>query len=126
MLDGITQWNATRAQDAADTPMRTFDIRLQESVNRLSSSLGMPLLFEQFRMPMQTGSSFPSDINTAIDEGFDDDVDVDDDNVVESAAQEEASVLPADLPVDSDEDIKVRIKRNSHIYTIILLTSVCL
>ena len=128
LLDGITRWNAKRAQDAvdaADTPMRTFDIRLQESVNRLSSSLSMPLLFEQFRMPMkytgeaigvdylfrQTVSSFPTDINTAIDEGFDDDVD--DDVDVEMAAQEEAGVLPAELPVDSDEDVKVRIKRNS-------------
>ena len=78
-LDGITRRNAKRAQDAADTSMYTFDIR-QEFVNQLRSSLGMPPLFEQCRMSMnyteeamgvdylfrQTGSSFPTDINTAI------------------------------------------------------------
>ncbi len=44
---------AKRAQDTDDTPMRTFDIRLHESVNHLSSSLGMPPLFKQFRTSMQ-------------------------------------------------------------------------
>ena len=111
-LDGITRRNAERAQDAAYTTMYTFDIRLQESVNHLSSSLGMPPLFEQFRIPIQyteeaidvdylfrqTGSSFPTDINTAVDEGFDD-------NVVEMIAQEAAGVLPV-------EDTNVRIKQN--------------
>ena len=85
-------------------------------MNHLSSSLGMPLLFEKFRMSMhytddaigvdylfrQTGSSFPTDINTAVDEGFDD-------NVVEMIAQESAGALPV-------EDAKVRIKQNFFFY----------
>ena len=45
-LDGVTRRNAKRAQDAADTSMWTFNIRLQESGNHQSSSLGMPLLFQ--------------------------------------------------------------------------------
>ena len=112
-LDGITRRNAKRAQDAADTSMYTFDIHLQESMNHLSSSLGMPPLFEQFRMSMhyteeaigvdylfrQTGSPFPTDINTAVDEGFDD-------NVVVATAQEATGVLPV-------EDTNVRIKQNN-------------
>ena len=108
-LDGITRRNAKRAQDAADTSMYTFDIR-QELVNQLSSSLGMPPLFDQCRMSMnyteeaigvdylfrQTGSSFPTDINTAIDEGFD--------NIVVTAQEAAGSPPPI-------EDAKVRIKQ---------------
>ena len=96
--------------------MYTFDIRLQELVIHLSSSLGMTQLFEQFRIPIQyteeaidvdylfrkTGLSFPTDINTAVDEGFDD-------NVVEVIAQEAAGALPV-------EDDKVRIKKNKFCY----------
>ena len=54
-LDGMTRRNAKRAQDAADTSMYTFDIRLQELVIHLSSSLGMTLLFENpsERIPSQ-------------------------------------------------------------------------
>ena len=50
----------------------------------------------QFR---HTGSSFPTAINTAIDEGFND-------NVVVATAQEGAGTLPV-------EDAKVRIKQNN-------------
>ena len=94
----------------------TFDIRLQESVNHLNSSLGMPQHFEQFCMSMhyteeaigadylfrQTRSSFPTDINTAVDEGFDD-------NVAVATAQEATGALPV-------EDAKVRIKQNKYFY----------
>ena len=55
-------------------------------------AIGLNYLFRQ------TGSSFPTDINTAVDEGFDD-------NVVEVIAQEAAGALPV-------EDAKVRKKQN--------------
>ena len=51
---------------------------------------------------LQIGSSFPTDINSAIDEGFDD-------NVVVATAQEVAGAPPV-------EYAKVRIKQNKFCY----------
>ena len=104
--NGITSRNAKRAQDAADTSMYTFDTLsagVNESPEQITEiatapqpnteeAIGVNYLFRQ------TGSSFPTDINTAVDEGFDD-------NVVEVIAQEAAGAPPV-------EDAKVRIKQN--------------
>ena len=132
LLDGITRWNAKRekdAVDAADTPLRTFDVRLQYSLNELSRSLGMPSLFEQFRVPMeytgeaigvdylfqQTDMAFPKDITAAIDEGFDDMVE---DDTSETDAMEDIDSAPVELPVDPEEgDVKVTHSHNSHVCT---------
>ena len=62
------------------------------SMQYTGEAIGVDYLFRQ------TGSSFPTDINAAIDEGFDD-------NVVVATAQEGAGTLPV-------EDAKVRIKQN--------------
>ncbi|KAK2190156.1 hypothetical protein NP493_87g00020 [Ridgeia piscesae] len=120
LLDGITRWNAQRSRDALDAPtprLRTFDVQLQHTVNDLSRSLGLPPPFEHFRMPMaytgeaigidylfrQTGSSFPVDVNAAIDEGFED---LAEDEV--TVVVQEADSTPVELPTEDDLDIKVR------------------
>ena len=59
-------------------------------------AIGVDYLF------LQIGSSFPTDINSAIDEGFDD-------NVVVATAQEAAGAPPVKYA-------KVRIKQNKFCY----------
>ena len=66
------------------------------SMQYTEEAIGVDYLFRQ------TGSSFPTDINTAVDEGFDD-------NLVVATAPEATGALPV-------EDAKVRIKQNKCVY----------
>ncbi|KAK2170216.1 hypothetical protein NP493_1158g00062 [Ridgeia piscesae] len=83
----------------------------------LARSLGLPPPFEHFRMSMaytgeaigidylfrQTGSSFPVDVNAAIDDGFED---LAEDEV--TVVVQEVDSTPVELPIENDLDIKVR------------------
>lgn len=93
LLEGIVRWNQARAEAAIDISnsehsLRTFDIRLQERVNRLSQSIHGREVIPLYRPPAsytgellgveylysQTGKAFlPKDddeLVTQIDEGF--------------------------------------------------------
>lgn len=93
LLEGLTRWNAARASSAVQSPaeptLRTFDTRLQSKVKALSQSINgrdiLPLyqppakytgeLFGVEYLYNQCGTTFsPTDeeIDTQIDEGFED------------------------------------------------------
>jgi len=58
LLDGVTRWNAARAQAAVDVgptrsgkQLRVFDTKLQMNVNSLMESVFGKKLFDNFRPP---------------------------------------------------------------------------
>ena len=54
LIDGLSRWNAARAQSALDTDahtLRTFDIRLQNRANQLSLLVHKKPIFPMFHTP---------------------------------------------------------------------------
>lgn len=125
LLDGITRWNAARSAEAlssSSTELRTFDVRLQEIVNKLHDSLFGEPIFPNCQPPSEytgeligmeylfheTGVKFveEEDLNERIDEGF---IDLQDDDsyVVDQSATSpvpESYELPVAEPVDESGD----------------------
>ena len=85
--------------EAADTSMYTFDTSsagVSESPEQFTENATAPQPYTEEAIGVdyllqQTESSFPTDINSAIDEGSDN-------NVMVATAQEETGALPSKIP----------------------------
>ena len=127
LIDGVVRWNQARAEAAfscdgssSTQKLRTFDLRLQDAVNRLSNSIHGRALFPLYNTPAaytgellgveylfhQTGEPFhPKDddeLIDQIDEGFGD---VDDDfSEAPTHAPFNEDMATFSLPSEEDSD----------------------
>lgn len=126
LIEGVVRWNQARAEAAISSDgssstqsLRTFDLRLQEKVNRLSNSIHGRAFFPLYSPPAaytgellgveylfhQTGKTFqPKDedeLVDQIDEGFGD---VDDDNYGETSTVTPFSEDLTTFALPSDEE----------------------
>lgn len=134
LIDGIVRWNQDRAEAAIEgcssskRNLRTFDLRLQEKLNRLSHSIhGKPFL-PCYRTPAvytgellgveyllhQMGEPFPlindeDELSSIIDEGFEDD---DDDSLLTQIAtppfSEDLSTFALPSEDESESEVSIR------------------
>ena len=126
LLDGITRWNSSRAVAAIESPegnLRTFDSRLQEKINSLSSNIYGTKVFPLYQPPSKyTGELFgveylyeqsnlafapAKDLDSEIDEGFEDVTDV----TIATVDQSEHLITvppPDDDENDTDDENEVR------------------
>lgn len=134
LLDGITRWNASRSAEAlssSNSELRTFDMRLQEKVNKLHDSLFGEPIFPNYQPPAkytgeligveylfhETGVKFElgEDLDQQIDEGFidhqDDDREMMDESISSPAlAKYEVPIAePVEESGDDDDEDEVKI-----------------
>lgn len=102
LLDGIARWNFSRCEESIQsieqaevTQLRTFDVRMQMKINELSTAVYGQRMFQNVQTPMkytgelfgvqylydqsgQTMSLTDANIDDEIDDGFVDDLDLND------------------------------------------------